>query len=81
MSKLSNFQHRREMDSLIKKVGSVEACERLGFIYQHDEMRHLSEAGFEYLLYLAEIDSDGTLAVATAFAKEYQRKAAENEDS
>jgi len=72
MSNVSNFLHKREMESLISKVGSVENCERLGFVYNEGGMWHLADAGFAYLLHLAEIDDEGSLELARAFAKRYQ---------
>jgi len=78
MSNGFDYESAPQLEVLIQKMGSIEKCSRLGFVTnREDGIWHLSTVGLGYLLYLAQINSDGSPEVAQAFAAGFEC-AAEN---
>jgi hypothetical protein len=56
----------RQIEVLVKSLGGLAECRRLGFIYQSDDgVMSLSAAGLGYLLY---VHARNITSVAEAFA-------------
>lgn len=73
MSNVFDYETAPQLESLVQKVGSIEECGRLGFVTnREDGIWHLSAVGLGYLLYLAKIDSEGSPAMAQAFAAGFE---------
>jgi len=67
----------RPLDALVEQFGSVDACKRLGFVFEDErKVMSLSHAGMGYLLFVkaAEVTD-----VAKAFAAGYQCACERNE--
>jgi hypothetical protein len=68
----------RPLETLIKELGGLDECRRLGFVFE-DENRimSLSAAGLGYLLF---VKASSITGVAEAFAAGYQCAAEEYEE-
>jgi len=62
-----------EDQELVQKLGSIDDCARLGFVTnREDGIWHLSAVGLGYLLYLAQVEDEGSLEIAQAFAAGFE---------
>ena len=69
----------RPLEALIKELGGLDECKRLGFVYEDEhEIMSLSTAGMGYLLF---VKAAGTTALAEAFAAGYRCAAEEYTDA
>ena len=60
----------RQIDALVKSLGGLAECKRLGFIFEDGQgVMSLSVAGLGYLLY---VKARGVTSLAEAFAEGYQ---------
>lgn len=60
----------RPLDALIKELGGLDECRRLGFVFEDEnKIMSLSTAGMGYLCF---VKAAGTTGVAEAFAAGYQ---------
>jgi hypothetical protein len=60
----------RPLDALVKLLGSLDACKRLGFVFEDErKVMSLSHAGMGYLLFVKASD---VTDLAEAFAAGYQ---------
>ncbi len=60
----------RPLEALIKEVGGLAECKRLGFVFEDEkQIMSLSIAGFEYLLF---VKAAGVNSLAEAFAAGYE---------
>jgi hypothetical protein len=60
----------RPLDTLIRELGELEECRRLGFVFEEENrIMSLSQAGIGYLLF---VKAAGVTGVAEAFAAGYQ---------
>jgi hypothetical protein len=60
----------RQIDALVKSVGRLEECKRLGFIFEDPQgIMSLSTAGLGYLL---SVEARGIKSLAEAFAAGYE---------
>ena len=67
----------RPLETLIKELGGVDECRRLGFVCEDEnKIMSLSTAGLSYLLF---VKASGITGVAEAFAAGYQCAAEEYE--
>jgi hypothetical protein len=68
----------RPLETLIKELGSLDECRRLGFVFEDEnKIMSLSTAGLGYLLFVKARDITD---VAEAFAAGYRCTAEEYED-
>ena len=71
------METHRPLETLIKELGGLDECRRLGFVYQHEsKIMSLSHAGIGYLCF---VKAAGITSVAQAFAAGYQCAAEEYE--
>jgi hypothetical protein len=65
----------RPLDALIKELGGLDECRRLGFVFEdQNNIMSLSTAGMGYLCF---VKAAGIASVAEAFAAGYQCRAEE----
>jgi hypothetical protein len=65
----------RPLDALIKELGGLDECRRLGFVFEDEnKIMSLSTAGMGYLCF---VKAAGVTSVAEAFAAGYQCRAEE----
>jgi hypothetical protein len=65
----------RPLDALIKELGGLDECRRLGFVFEDEnKIMSLSTAGMGYLCF---VKAAGMTSVAEAFAAGYQCRAEE----
>jgi hypothetical protein len=65
-----DFETLRPLDALVKLIGSLDACKRLGFVFEDErKVMSLSHAGMGYLLFVKASD---VTDLAEAFAAGYQ---------
>ena len=70
MSNVFDIESHRTVEALIRELGSVAKCKRLGFVFEDEnKIMSLSAVGLGYLLFVkaAEVRS-----VAEAFAAGYE---------
>jgi hypothetical protein len=69
----------RPLEALTKELGGVDACKRLGFVFEDEnKIMSLSVAGLGYLLF---VKAAGGAGMVEAFAAGYQCRAEESESS
>jgi hypothetical protein len=60
----------RQLSHLVSLLGSLEACKRLGFVFEDErKVMSLSHAGLGYLLF---VEAASVTELAEAFAAGYQ---------
>ena len=65
-----DINSKRQLEVLIKELGSVKECKRLGFIYEDERgVMELSTSGLGYLLFVKAAD---VKSLAGAFAAGWQ---------
>lgn len=65
-----DIQHNRPLEALIKELGSLDECKRLGFVYEDEnKVMSLSVAGMGYLLF---VKAAGVKTTAEAFAAGFE---------
>ena len=73
MSNVFAYENAPQLESLVQKLGSIDDCARLGFVTnREDGIWHLSAVGLGYLLYLAQVEDEGSLEIAQAFAAGFE---------
>jgi hypothetical protein len=66
----------RPLEALIKELGGLDECKRLGFVFEDEnKIMSLSAAGLGYLLF---VKAAGGAGLAEAFAAGYQCRAEES---
>lgn len=69
------FEHLPQIEQLVKSLGGIAECLRLGFVYENEQgVIMLSSAGFGFLVF---VRARNITSVAEAFAAGYQVAAEE----
>lgn len=72
-----DIEHNRPLETLIKELGGLDECKRLGFVFEDEnKVMSLSIAGMGYLLF---VKAAGVNSKAEAFAAGYQCRAEQDE--